>query len=251
MIWSANADLKADAAQKIQRRNVYHLFADRLLADIVEDQLQAGTEIPTERKLSERYGVGRSSIREGLRMLESLRIIEPGSDGQYRVGAKNNVMVAGVGLLIAVGQASLPDVQILRSLLEVEAAGLAAKLRTDENLAEMRASLREMIVSREDRVKAMDADLAFHVAIGRASGNGAIAGSIVAVRTVLKGLIDNYSYDIDEAIFQHQLILETIAGRDAEAARQRVSEHMSWISRLPPPVAERVKGAVRAKDNRL
>lgn len=242
MVRSTNVDLKADAAQKIQRRNVYHLFADRLLADIVEDQLQAGTEIPTERELSGRYGVGRSSIREGLRMLESLRIIEPSSDGQYRVGAKNNVMVAGVELLIAVGEASLPEVQILRSLLEVEAAGLAARLRTEENLAEIRASLREMIVSRENRVKAMDADLAFHVAIGRASGNGAIAGSIVAVRTVLKGLINNYSYDIDEAIFQHQLILEAIAGRDAEAARQRVSEHMGWISRLPPPIAEPAKG---------
>jgi DNA-binding GntR family transcriptional regulator len=56
------------------------------------------------------------------------------------------------------------------------------------------------------------------------------------MRSVLRGLINDYSYDIDEAIAQHQLILEAIAARDVTLARARVSEHMSWISRLPPPV---------------
>jgi GntR family transcriptional regulator, transcriptional repressor for pyruvate dehydrogenase complex len=244
MIRGADAQIRTGAAEtvrthaeRVQRRNVYQLIADRLLTDIVENRLQAGTEIPTERELSERYGVGRSSVREGLRMLESQRIIEPSRDGQYRVGKKNNVMVAGIEMLVALGEASLSEVQALRSLLEVEAAGLAAELRTDENLAEIRASLREMIVSRADRIQAMEADLAFHVAIGRGSQNGALAGSIVAVRSVLRGLINDYSHDIDEAIFQHQLILEAIAARDVKAARERVSEHMRWISRLPPPVA--------------
>jgi GntR family transcriptional repressor for pyruvate dehydrogenase complex len=221
---------------KVQRRNVYQLIADRLLTEIVENRLEAGTEIPTERELSERYGVGRSSVREGLRMLESQRIIEPSRDGQYRVGKKNSVMVAGIEMLVTLGEASLGEVQALRSLLEVEAAGLAAELRTDQNLDEIRASLREMIVQRADRFQAMEADLAFHVAIGRASQNGALAGSIVAVRSVLRGLINDYGYDIDEAIFQHQLILEAIAARDVKLARERVSEHMRWIGHLPPPV---------------
>ncbi|MCC6946141.1 MAG: FadR family transcriptional regulator [Bradyrhizobiaceae bacterium] len=247
MIWNTSAPFRADAAEKVQRRNVYQLIADRLLTDIVENRLQPGTEIPTERELSERYGVGRSSVREGLRMLESQRIIEPGSDGQYRVGGKNNVMVAGIEMLVAMGEASLSEVQALRSLLEVEAAGLAAELRTDEDLAEIRASLREMIVSRADRIEAMEADLAFHVAIGRASKNGALAASIMAVRSVLRGLINNYSYDIDEAIFQHQLILEAIAGRNVKAARERISEHMHWISQLPPPVEGGTKIRARGK----
>src|SRR5690606_26261303 len=95
MIPNPTALFGADA-EKVQRRNVYQLIADPLLTEIVENRLRSGTEIPTERELSERYGVGRSSVREGLRMLESQRIIEPGSDGQYRVGAKNNVMVAGI-----------------------------------------------------------------------------------------------------------------------------------------------------------
>lgn len=247
MTRNTSARFSTNAVEKIQRRNVYQLIADRLLTDIVENRLQSGTEIPTERELSERYGVGRSSVREGLRMLESQRIIEPSSDGHYRVGEKNNVMVAGVEMLVAMGEASLSEVQALRSLLEVEAAGLAAELRTDEDLADIRASLHEMIVSRDDRIKAMEADLAFHVAIGRASRNGALAGTIVAVRSVLRGLINNYSYDIDAAIFQHQLILEAIAGRDVKAARERVSEHMSWILQLPPPLEGRRTVRARAK----
>jgi GntR family transcriptional repressor for pyruvate dehydrogenase complex len=246
MIRTTSAQLGTDAAEKVQRRNVYQLIADRLLTEIVENRLQSGKEIPTERELSERYGVGRSSVREGLRMLESQRIIEPSSDG-YRVGEKNSVMVAGVEMLVAMGEASLSEVQALRSLLEVEAAGLAAELRTDEDLADVRASLHEMIVSRDDRKKAMEADLAFHVAIGRASRNGALAGMIVAVRSVLRGLINNYSYDIDEAIFQHQLILESIAGRDVKAARERVSAHMSWISQRPAPLTGSGAGRGRAK----
>lgn len=242
MVWNMNAASGVSGGDKVQRRNVYQIIADRLLTDIVENRLQPGEEIPTERELSERYGVGRSSVREGLRMLESQRIIEPGSDGQYRVGEKNNAMVAGIEMLVALGEARLDEVQVLRALLEIGAAGLAAELRTDENLAEIRASLREMIMSRDDRIKAMEADLAFHVAIGRASQNGALAASIMAVRTALRGLINNYSYDIDEAIFQHQLILEAIAGRDPEMAKQRVTEHMDWISHIPSPVEPDERG---------
>lgn len=214
----------------ISRRNVYQTIADRLLAEIVENRLPPGASVPTERELVERYGVGRSSVREGLRMLESHQIIQPNSRGNYTVGEKNVAMVAALEMLLSLGQASLEDVHQLRTLLEVEVAGLAALHRSDEDLAAVRSSLRDMINARNDRTKALEADLNFHVALARASGNGALVASVMAVRTVWRQRLANRDFDINEAIAQHQLIIETVVARDVEGARRRVADHMSWIA---------------------
>ena len=65
--------------QPIERRNTYELVAESLLALISERHLKPGDALPTERELMQHYGVGRSSVREALRMLESKGLIMGGS----------------------------------------------------------------------------------------------------------------------------------------------------------------------------
>lgn len=216
----------------LSRKTAYQMIADRLLVEIFENRLVAGTPVPSERELAERYGVGRSSVREGLRMLESHQIIRPSTRGNYTVADKSAAMVAAMEMLLLLGQATAEDIHQLRKLLEVEAAGLAAVHRTEEDLAIIRASLREMIKTRDDQKAALEADLGFHVALAQASRNGALAATVMGVRTVWRQLLADREIDIDEAIAQHMLIIEAIVAHDVERARKEVAAHMDWIVRL-------------------
>lgn len=224
--------MQSEQSEAISRRNIYQIIAERLLTEIVENRLPPGALVPTERELAERYGVGRSSVREGLRMLESHQIIRPSTRGNYTVGEKNVAMVAAMEMLLSLGEASLDDIHQLRTLLEVEAAGLAALHHTEEDMAVIRQSLRDMINARNDRSKALEADLNFHVALSRASRNGALVASVMGVRTVWRQRLANRGFDINEAIAQHQLIIEAVLARDVEGARKQVADHMKWIAKI-------------------
>jgi GntR family transcriptional repressor for pyruvate dehydrogenase complex len=214
----------------ISRPNVYQMVAERLTQEIVDQQLAPGTPVPTEREISERYGVGRSSVREGLRLLESHQVIRPSARGSYVVGARNGVLVSAIETLIALGSTSMGEVHELRRLLEIEVAGRAARMRTDEDLARIRGALQQMIENRTKPAVALAADLAFHVAMAQASHNGAMIAAVLGVRTALNKLIATSDFDVDEAIAQHQLIVEAIVAKDEAGARERVTQHMNWIA---------------------
>lgn len=217
----------------LQRRNTYQLIVDQLLDDMAAGRLLPSDAIPAERILSERYSVGRSSVREALRMLESHQIIKLGKRGQYWVSEKGNSMVSGIEMLLALRQSNLWEIHQLRSLLEIECAGLAAKHHTAENLEEIRHYHQQVILTQKDLARNIDADVAFHVAIGRASHNGAYTATIMGVRHVLRDFTKDFDYDISESITQHQLIVEAIAARDVAASRKQVEKHMNWIKMIP------------------
>lgn len=215
----------------ISRPNVYQMVAERLMGEILEQKLAVGAPVPTEREISERYGVGRSSVREGLRLLESHHVIRPSTRGNYIVGAKNGMLTSAFDMLIAMGSASLVEVHDLRRILEIEVAGRAARTRTDEDLAGIRATLQQMIRHRTQPKIALTADLEFHVTVAQASHHGALIAGVLGVRTALSKLIETSDFDVDEAIAQHQLIVEAIVARDEEGAREQVTQHMDWVSR--------------------
>lgn len=218
------------SGQEIRRTKIYEMIAERLVGDIVDGGLAAGCAVPTERELSEKYGVGRSSVREGLRMLEAHRVIIPGAGGLYRVGTKNAAITSALEMLVSMGEASVSDIRVVRQTLEVEAAGLAAKHRTMQDLDKIRAALQAMIANRNDVRVALEADLDFHVALARASQNGALVASILGLRTVLSKNIADRVVDIDAAIGQHQMIVEAVVAQDEQRARDAVRKHMEWIA---------------------
>lgn len=217
------------AAQPIQRANTYQLVAEQLIQEIVENDLTVGDPVPTERELAERYGVGRSSVRESLRLLEAHRVIRPAQKGNYVVGSRGSVLASGLQMLVALGSTSLEELHDLRRVLEVEAVLRAVRFATEEDIANLRLALQEMIANRNDQVEALRMDIAFHVAIAEAAKNGALLATVEGLRGALEQKILGADFDIDEAIAQHQLILEAIIARDGERARECIENHMNFV----------------------
>lgn len=215
--------------QPIERRKVYELVAERLLADIAERRLLPGDQLPPERTLAEAYRVGRSSVREALRILESKGLIRSAAHGTFRVAEYGNPLNQSLALLLSMHDGDLRELYEVRKIIEVEAAGLAAARRTEEDLARMRAAVEEMLSGLGSRERYIGADLEFHLAVARATGNRIAWHMMNAVRDVMRRALSSV-FSIpgspERSADQHRQILEAIEARQPEAARQRMREHL-------------------------
>src|ERR687887_2161099 len=126
--------------EPIERKKVYELVADRLVQEISDGRLNPGDELPRERHLAEAYRVGRSSVREALRMLESRGLIASPGGGRLVVADYANPLNQSLALLLRMHDGDLGELFEVRRILEVETAGLAAQRRSDADLGAMRAA---------------------------------------------------------------------------------------------------------------
>ncbi len=222
--------------ERIARANTYELVAERLLREMAEHRLSPGDFVATERELTERYGVGRSSVREGLRMLESVGVIRQGkATGQFVVGELSRTLSRPLQLLLTLGMADLRELGAMRRLVECETTRLAAQQRTPDQLQRMHASLDDMQTSLgSSRQRTMEADLVFHSLIAEASGNRAMEAVVTGLRDSLSRSLQETYLVADEALQQHRLILAAIEKQDPAAAQQAMAAHMDWIDSIIP-----------------
>jgi GntR family transcriptional repressor for pyruvate dehydrogenase complex len=218
--------------EPIERRKVYELVAERLSALIVERGLRPGDPLPTERELMRTFHVGRSSVREALRMLESRGMIKPSGNGAFGIAEYGNPLSQSLHFLVSLEEASLLEIYEVRQILEVEAAALAAARRTDADLAQMAEAIAGMVdgLASEDRYIA--ADLRFHLAVAAASRNRVALGMMHAVRDLLQRALAHVYHVAGSparSITQHRVIFDAIRAQDVEAARLAMRDHLRRV----------------------
>lgn len=226
----------ATSYQPVERRKVYEQIADQLLGQIGRRSLKTGDVLPPERELTQTFSVGRSSIREALRMLESQGVIRAANGGTFVVADASNPLESSLRLLLALDeQAGMHDLFELRRILECEAAALAADRHAAEHLAEMDAAIEEMAASLEAAGRGetfIDADLRFHLALAGATGNRLVVHGMHAVRDVLRrALVTVYHLpgSPESAVVEHRAIRAAVAARDAESARGEMRAHLARV----------------------
>jgi DNA-binding FadR family transcriptional regulator len=141
----------------------------RIRQDILNKKYKAGEKIPTEKELMKAYSVGRSTIREAIKSLSMAGIV--------RVQQGNGTIVNEESPSQTIDErlknADFDEINAVRKLLEEEIVKLAVEHHTTEQLQEMeqQLTLRKQAIADEDRQQCTNADLAFHVAIAKASSN--------------------------------------------------------------------------------
>jgi len=218
----------------IARQKTYELVAERLLALISSRHLGPGDPVPSERDLVDLYRVGRSSVREALRMLESQGVIRSGANGSFRVAEFGSTLNSSLEFLLSVEAADVGELFETRRILEGEAAALAASRRMKRQLAEMAQAIDEMEAGLGSEERFITADLRFHLLVAQATRNRVLLHLMDAIRALLQRSLAS-SYHIpgspDRAIDMHRLILEAIEQRRPEEARQRMQEHVARVER--------------------
>jgi GntR family transcriptional regulator, transcriptional repressor for pyruvate dehydrogenase complex len=227
----------------ITRRKTYELVAERLVALIGDRSFQSGDQLPTERELTASFHVGRSSVREALRMLESQGVIRSASGGAFVVADAAYPLNSSLRLLLTLDERTrLHDVIELRSILECEAAALAAERHRPEHLARMERAIEEMAKGLEEPEGEVfiDADLRFHLAVAEATENRVLLHSMHAVRDVVRRMLMTVFYlpgSAARAVEEHRAIRAAVASGDAARARAEMRAHLERV------VADVQKGA--------
>lgn len=206
---------------------------------ILDGGLRPGDRLPAEKELAAELGVSRGSLREGVRALVVLGILEARhGDGTYVTDLDPATLLAPVAFL-----ADLPgdhtSLHAVRATLEIEAAGLAALHMTDRHVARARAALddtaRALVGPGDDPARLASADLAFHRAVADGSGNAVLSALLDALageharRRVWDEL---HELAGDRTFEEHEAVLAAITARDPDRARLRMAMHMVAVEDL-------------------
>lgn len=202
---------------------------------IVSGELQPGARLPREADLAERLGLSRNSLREAVRALTLVRILDTRQgDGTYVTTLEPDLLLDAVSFVAELNQdRTVLSVLEVRRELETAAAGLAAQRAGEDAIAELRRLLEDPAARGDDVEALVDNDLAFHHAIGEASGNPVLAslldglsGTTTRAR-IWRGLSQRGALDRTRA--EHQAIFNAIAGRRPELARAWAAVHIAGV----------------------
>lgn len=204
--------------------------ARQLLAYLLSGRIAPGERIPSERKLAETLGVGRSIVREALKSLVVLGLIEVRQgDGTYLKRADSELLPQAIEWGLLLGAKRITDLVEARHHLEVLLAGLAAERRDDANLVNMRRDVAAMKRSKNPS-EFVEADIAFHYEVAAAAGNESLLQIMKSIRALLQVWITRVMQapgSPKPTYAEHAAVLEAIEQGDVRRARDAMEAHMA------------------------
>ncbi len=214
----------------MEKTSLARQTARRLYNEIVvERQLEPGEKLPNEVELAARLGVSRATLREAIQALSAQGVLEVRRGrGTFVSGRVEEIGDFGFSGLERV-RGQLRDLFELRSIFEPEAAALACRRATGEELQEILDRGREVercIRAGEDRT---GADRAFHAAIVRAAHNEFMLRLLPMIHQAVETAVAAGEHPdrlAEDTLRDHALLLEFIARRDGEGARHAMAIHM-------------------------
>lgn len=201
---------------------------------ILSGELSAGDRLPPEKELSEKLGLSRSSLREAVKALEIIRVLDVRrGDGTYVTSLEPKLLTEAMTFIVDLHKdETILDIFEVRRILEPAAAAIAASRITPEQLAALRATLDsvDMETSVEDLV---EHDLIFHSLITAAADNAYLASVLDALSSstvrarIWRGLTQEKA--VDRTLSEHTAIIEALERGDAELAKALLTVHISGV----------------------
>ena len=220
----------------IRSTRIYEEIVRQIKTMIAAGRLGLGDRLPPERELAEKFLVSRTSVREALRALESLGLVEirPG-EGTFIREASVERLIEPLALVMVSQRRALSELFEARRLLEPAIAGLAASRATPDELHEMERILDEQAREIAAGRTGLAQDAEFHAAIGRAAHNEAITRIAHAIMDVLRQSREeslNTPGRPDRSHADHRRILDAVARRQPEAAEAAMRAHLVAVEAL-------------------
>ncbi|MFI6457741.1 FadR/GntR family transcriptional regulator [Streptosporangium amethystogenes] len=219
-------------------RPAYQQVADQLRELILNGSLASGHRLPPEADLGGNFGVSRSTVREALRVLASqglVRTVRGTTGGTFIAHVEpdqvSDYLETSIGLMSGSDTLTLADILEAREMLEVRAAGLAARRREPRHVDALRAAMEREKHSRGRSVR-FNEHRHFHGIIIEATGNGLLTVMTEPVFRVLQSRF--LSPDVPREFWaqvdrEHETIVDRIDAGDAEGAGEAMQVHLSRI----------------------
>ncbi|WP_327010925.1 FCD domain-containing protein [Dactylosporangium sp. NBC_01737] len=211
---------------KLQRTSAAADAARSIQQMIVDGRLAPGQRLPAERELSELLGISRPTLRETIRSLVGLNILESRHGaGTFVAALDTATLLEPMQFVMALNERTLGELFEARLLLEPALAALAAQRATDAQVAAMRAAI--------GGAEQIEADVRLHRLIAESSGNALLAAMLESLSTLGRS-----SRSITSArpgvrrrtAADHEAIVVAVERRDPDAARAAMTAHLERIA---------------------
>jgi GntR family transcriptional regulator, transcriptional repressor for pyruvate dehydrogenase complex len=200
----------------------------RIKSMIADGTLTPGTKFPPERDLAIKFAANRTSVRQALKVLEIMGVLtQRVGDGTYLSNSAETILNEPLDFLVLLDDLSHHELFETRLIVEPELTARAAQRATAEDIAALRTAVSAMEKSRNTKER-LTADMAFHDAVFRASGNRICQLLFKQIhRTVLTSMSHlSNRVSLEQPLMYHRRIYKAIRERDAEGARQAMREHI-------------------------
>lgn len=209
---------------------------EKIKAMIVSGELGPGDRLPPEKELAERLGLSRNSMREAVKALEVIRVLDVRrGDGTYVTSLEPDLLLEAISFVVDMhDDDSLLELFAVRRMLESQATGLAATHGDEEAVAALQEEVGgiDAAVSIDDLVAH---DVRFHREIVRMTGNAYLASLIESLSSqtirarVWRGLTEQGA--VERTLSEHRAIADAIAQHDPALATSLATAHIAGVER--------------------
>ncbi|MEW5784749.1 MAG: FadR/GntR family transcriptional regulator [Bacillota bacterium] len=214
----------------LRKINLADEVARQLEDLIIQGKLQPGDRLPSESAMAEMFSVGRTSVREALKALHAMGLIERNKQGTVvrdAIGQPYKELF----LQLIIKKHGTEQLYEARMIFEIMIARLAANRATEEDLQDIKQYLAQM--ETDDYEQYVKADVDFHVAIAEAAQNVILYEAYLVVRKALtesvSELIDYFPDIVKVSRAQHHAIYRAIEAQDEDAAEKLIREHLTFL----------------------
>jgi GntR family transcriptional repressor for pyruvate dehydrogenase complex len=220
----------------VEKKRVYEDIVKQIRDLIEEGRMKKGDQLPTERELTETFKVSRASVREAIRTLESMRLVESRQgNGTYVIASSEESLVQPLAAALFHEKDDLIDIFYIRRCIEPHMAQLAAQNATAEEIRELGRIIAKQKEYLDAGKNIIETDSAFHSTLARMSKKRALERLLLALVDLLEETREAYLQDdvrAQESLKGHMKILSAIEDGDCNAARQAMLYHFDDLERI-------------------
>ena len=215
---------------KIKKIILMEQLLDKFGVMITEGYFKPGKPIPSEKELAKVFGVSNLTVRQALRALDAMGIIEVKSGScAYLNESVKKIFINPMKFLTLVHQVDINEINQIRRLIEIPLAGLAAEKATEQDIKAIEYALKKSKENRYDIKKYLIYEMAFHEAIFKASGNRileALMSSIFYLLYEVRSLAIQLFPELNTTLSHHKKILKAIKNKETSKAEKAMEEHL-------------------------
>ena len=220
----------------IKKTRVAEEVADRIRALLLDGTFPPDQPLPSERHLAEQFGVSRGSIRDALRTLETIGLIETRhGQGTFPHELSVERLVAPLASVMSYRPDLQDELIDVRRMFEPAVARVAASRATEEDLADLQRVLDTQRQKLKTGQSAIAEDTAFHAILARATRNRVVMNIMATLNDLL---VESRTHSLQQrgrparSIDGHEAVVAALRRKDADAAAQAMYNHISQIADL-------------------
>jgi len=218
------------------------LIAEQIRDYIIGETIKAGEKLPTEKALSDKFSVSRSTIREAMKILEAGNIVEIRHGLGSFVALNTGLSKDPLGLSFADPKKLLPELMEVRLIMEPNIARIAASRRTEEDIELMSKLIADMEQANTSGEDYHTKDYQFHIAIGQCLRNDVLKRVYPVIFEAIEHGYKHTSHlegSFSRAIYFHKQILNAIKDKNGDLASEFTARH---IKSTLLDIEEKLKG---------